>query len=98
MIDFLTSVASREGWPREIVSDNGTHFTSSLWRANAFHLVACSLPLAARFLCSVRDVSDAAAAIAAGQRERERALDRRGERCDRYVVGVIKICSNRGVC
>ena len=29
VIDFLTSVASREGWPRELVSDNGTHFTSS---------------------------------------------------------------------
>ena len=26
--DFLTSVASREGWPKELVSDNGTHFTS----------------------------------------------------------------------
>ena len=29
VIDFLTSVASREGWPKELVSDNGTHFTSS---------------------------------------------------------------------
>ena len=28
VIDFLTSVASREGWPKELVSDNGTHFTS----------------------------------------------------------------------
>ena len=29
VIDFMMSVASREGWPRELVSDNGTHFTSS---------------------------------------------------------------------
>ena len=28
VIDFLMTVASREGWPRELVSDNGTHFTS----------------------------------------------------------------------
>ncbi|XP_043247112.1 uncharacterized protein K02A2.6-like [Amphibalanus amphitrite] len=29
VIDFLTSVATREGWPKELVSDNGTHFTSA---------------------------------------------------------------------
>ncbi|XP_043189707.1 uncharacterized protein K02A2.6-like [Amphibalanus amphitrite] len=28
VIDFLLTVTSREGWPREVVTDNGTHFTS----------------------------------------------------------------------
>ena len=40
-----------------------------MWRANAFYLAACSLPLAARFLCSERDLRDAAAAIAVGRGE-----------------------------
>lgn len=31
-IEFLEAVASREGYPREVVSDNGTHFTSSHFR------------------------------------------------------------------
>ena len=32
-IEFLETVASREGYPREVVSDNGTHFTSSHFRS-----------------------------------------------------------------
>ena len=31
-IEFLEAIASREGYPREVVSDNGTHFTSSPFR------------------------------------------------------------------
>ena len=32
VIEFIETIASREGYPREIVSDNGTHFTSSDFR------------------------------------------------------------------
>ncbi|XP_043200186.1 uncharacterized protein K02A2.6-like [Amphibalanus amphitrite] len=28
VVEFLSTVASREGFPRQLVSDNGTHFTS----------------------------------------------------------------------
>ena len=28
VVEFLSTVASREGYPRQLVSDNGTHFTS----------------------------------------------------------------------
>lgn len=31
-IQFLETLASREGYPRELVSDNGTHFTSDAFR------------------------------------------------------------------
>ena len=33
VVEFLRAVASREGWPREIVTDNGTHFTSAKFEA-----------------------------------------------------------------
>ena len=32
-IEFLEAIASREGYPREVVSDNGTHFTSFHFRS-----------------------------------------------------------------